>query len=376
MARERAFQQLDPLGALGSRPLTLLAAAVIPVYACGMTFLNRFDVDYPLLAVVALWLAIVTSVALIYGSSPLRAPFTQLMHFVVIISATGAHVANAASMWESNAYVRDDWGPVAIGVAYLAMARFRPPRELAASGLILALFCGVLALVQAPSFVSPVPPILLALVSMTPILTMALAAAAFGQYLIEGLERWRRHAGRAATSFAAVNSDWIARSVQQDRVTILNQEIVPFFSAVLHKDAINADDRQRARQIADAIRAIMVAEVGRSWLDAILHQLEGRPANDPARLAAQMTTDQRGAVRATVLALTGLASYQTGSLDVTVSRRGASGDVLVSATFSSADNVVRGEMAPFLAVLRIVFADFNVDLSGPRLALRFSYELG
>ena len=89
-----------------------------------------------------------------------------------------------------------------------------------------------------------------------------------------------------------------------------------------------------------------------------------------------MTTDQRGAVRATVLALTGLASYQTGSLDVTVSRRGASGDVLVSATFSSADNVVRGEIAPFLAVLRIVFADFNVDLSGPRLALRFSYELG
>ena len=218
------------------------------------------------------------------------------------------------------------------------------------------------------------PPILFALVSMTPILAMSLAAATFGRHLIAGLERWRRHAGRAASNFAEVNTDWIARSVQQDRVTILNQEIVPFFAAVLHKGAIDEDDRERARQIAEAIRAIMVAEIDRSWLDAILEQLEGRSASDPARLAAQMTTDQRAAVRATLLALTGLTSYEAGSLGVALTRRGTLVDVFVSATLSNADSAARGEIAPFLAVLRIVFQDFRVAFSGPRLALRFSYE--
>ena len=374
MARERAFQQFDPLGALVGRPLTLLGAAGIPVYASTMTFSNRLDIDYPILTIVALTLIIVTGVALVYASSPLHAPFSLRMHLIVIVSATGAHVANAASMWESNAYVRDDWGTIAIGVAYLAMARFRPPNELASSGLVLALFCGLLALMQAPSFVTPVPPILFALVSMTPILTMSLAAAMFGRHLIAGLERWRRHAGRAASNFAEVNTDWIARSVQQDRVTILNQEIVPFFAAVLHKGAIDEDDRARAREIAEAIRSIMVAEVDRSWLDAILEQIEGRSASDPARVAAQMTTDQRAAVRATLLALTGLTSYEAGSLGVALSRRGALVDVFISATLGNGETVVRGEIAPFLAVLRILFKDFRVSFSGPRLALRFSYE--
>lgn len=374
MPGERAFQQLDPLGALVGRPVTLLAALGIPIYASLMTWANRYDIDYPVLAVIALAAIVVTSSALVYGSSPMHAPFGPRMHVIVVASAAVAHILNAASMWHSNAYVRDDWGPIVIGVVYLAMARYRPPQELASSGLAISLFVGVLALVQAPSFVTPVPTILFALVSMTPVLTLSLSAARFGRYLIEGLERWRRQASRAARSFATVNTDWIARSVQQDRVTILNQEVVPFFSDVLHKGAIDDDDRERAREIANAIRAVMVAEVDRSWLDAILEQLGCAPTRDPARLATHMTTDQRTAVRATVVAITGLATYEAGSLRVALTRRATLEDVVVTATLNTPDNVLRGEIAPFLAVLRIVFKHFKVEFSGRRLTLRFSYE--
>jgi len=36
--------------------------------------------------------------------------------------------------------------------------------------------------------------------------------------------------------------------------------------------------------------------------------------------------------------------------------------------------VLRGQIAPYLAVIRVVFSDVKVEFSSPTLALRFSYE--
>ena len=372
--RARAFQQLDPLGTLVGRPMTYLAAAGIPIYATVMTWLNRYDIDYPVLAVAALAVVAVTSAALLYASSPLRAPFSLRMHTLVTGAATAAYVLSAFSMWESNAYVRDDWGPFVIGLALLALSHYRPPKEVASTGLILALFAGVLALLQEHSFVTEIPAILFALVTMAPILAMSLASATFGRHLIDGLVRWRRRADRAVTSFASQNTDWIARSVQQDRVTILNQEVVPFFADVLHKGAIDSDDRERARRISDAIRTLMVAEVDRTWLDAIVEQTAGRPTTDPDRLAILMSTDQRTAVRATIVALAAHPDFVPETLNVSIRSESEIQRATIVATLNTTDNVLRGELAPYLAVMRIVFDDLKADFSESALTLRFSYE--
>jgi hypothetical protein len=370
---ERAFQQLDPLGTLVGRPMTYLAAAGIPIYATVMTWLNRFDIDNPVLAAAALAVVAVTSTVLVYASSPLRAPFSARMHALVTGAATLAYFLSALSMWESNAYVRDDWGPLVIGLALLSLSQYRPPKEIASTGLILALFAGVLALLQAHSFVTNVPPILFALVTMTPILAMSLASATFGRYLIEGLVRWRRRAQRAVTSFATQNTDWIARSVQQDRVTILNQEVVPFFAEVLHKGAIDVDDRERARRISDAIRAVMVAEVDRTWLDAIVEQTGGSTI-DPDRLAILMSTDQRTSLRAAIVALAAHPAYAKGTLRVSIRSESKVQRATIIGTLDTSDNVLRGELAPYFAVMRIVFTDLKADFSDATLTLRFSYE--
>ena len=374
MSGERAFQQLDPLGTLVGRPVTYLTAAGIPVYASVMTWFNRYDINSPLLAVVALALAVVTSALLVYGTSPLRAPFTLRMHSLVSGAAGLAYIVSAASTWGTNAYVRDDWGPAVIGLALLSLSQYRPPKEIASTGLALALFAGVVTLAQGRFFMMQTPDITFALVAMLPILALSLSSATFGRTLIGGLESWRRRASQAAVSYASSNTDWIARSVQQDRVTILNQEVVPFFAEVLQHDSITADDRERARRISDAIRVVMVAEADRTWLDTIIEQVAGHATDDPLRLAIAMSTDQRTAIRAAIIGIAGHPAFSAKGFRLEI--RGADGTctVALSARLETAENVLRGQIAPFLAVIRIVFSDVKVEFAEATLALRFSYE--
>jgi hypothetical protein len=296
------------------------------------------------------------------------------MHTVVTGSAVLAYLLSAMSMWQGNEYIRDDWGPTAVGLCLLALSQYRPPREIASTGLLLALFAGVLALLQVHSLVTRSPPITFALVAMTPILALSLASATFGRFLIDGLDRWRRRARRAVDSFATENTDWIARSVQQDRVTILNQRVVPFFAEVLQKATIGQEDRDRAREISDAIRSIMVAEVDRTWLDAVVDQVAGHGADDPEHLAVSMSTDQRTAVRALIIAIAGHPGYRPGSLAVAIRATAKTHRATIRASVDTTDNVVRGEIAPYFAVMRIIFDELKVEFVRSTLTLRFSYE--
>lgn len=373
---ERAFQQLDPLGALTGRPITIAAAIVIPVFSAVMTWVNRDDIDSWPLAIAALVAITLSGVVLDYASNPLRAPFTLLMHSVVSGLASLACILNAISMWESNRFIRDDWGPIAIGLVLLSLSQYRPPKEIASTGLTLGLLVGVVALAQAHSLITDVEPIVYAIVAMTPVLSLSLASAAFGQLLIDGIEVWRLRARRAANAFTDENSGWIARSVQQDRVTILNQDIIPFFADVLQRGTIDHDDRERARAISDAIRAVMVAEADRTWLDIIVEQgiESGVTVNDPHRLAGSMGADQRTAVRALIVALVGQPAFEPESFELTLSPEGGKARALLRAGMQTSDSVVRSEFAPYFAVMRIVFSELRVEFSDSVLTVRFSYE--
>jgi hypothetical protein len=211
---------------------------------------------------------------------------------------------------------------------------------------------------------------------MAPVLALSLASAAFGQLLIDGTEGWRLRARRAAMLFTDENSGWIARSVQQDRVTILNQDVVPFFAGVLQRGTIGHDDRERAREISDAVRAIMVAEADRSWLDTIVdHSLDRASAvTDPQRLANGMGTDQRTAVRALIVALTAHPGFEAEHFAIAIARQGASSRAVLRAGMQASDSMVRSEFAPYFAVMRIVFSELRVEFSDTALTVRFSYD--
>ena len=373
---ERAFQQLDPLGALAGRPISLFAAIGIPIFALVMTIDHHVDVADWSLAVLSLMAIAACGAALAIASSPLHAPFSVRAHILVSGLACLSWALSVASTWGTNRFVRDDWAPIAVGLVLLSLSQYRPPKEIASTGVVLALIMGVVALPQADTLATPASPIAIAIVTMTPVLALSLASAAFGQLLVDALVRWQRRARLAVKAVGDVNTGWIVRSVQQDRVTILNRDIVPFLSGVVHKEHVTDEDRERAREISGAIRSIMVAEADRTWLDLTAAQVVGDETAvvDPHRLATLMSTDQRTALRALLVTLTRHAGFTREGFGVGIQTDGTTCHALVVAFIVGGEGMVRTDIAPFLAVLRIVFRDVRVEFSGATLALRFSYE--
>jgi hypothetical protein len=327
--RERTLQQLDPLGGMAVRVITIGGSIGIVLFAIAQTLANAKDIDFPGLAIVGIVVVIACVVVLIYCSSPLRAPVNRTVHLLAMGLAMLGLVLNAGSMWRSNELIQDDWGPSVVGVVSLTLAVYRPARELALVGSFAALFAGFLALLQAHSLQTPVPPFVFVIVAVTPILAMSLAGAMFVRVSVLTLVRWQSRANAAARRLADQSVEGITRSVQQDRVTILNRDVVPFFAEVLTRASITDEDRARASRIADSIRRVMVADVDRSWLDVVVEQAAGsrdRPGaeavQDPERLASAMNTDQRTATRAMIVTLFEHPGFVPDGFDVTVERDG------------------------------------------------------
>lgn len=379
--RRRSLQQLHPLGSLASRPITLVTALALPVYATVMTWLNRADINQPVLALLAVTAITVSSVTLIVGSRPLQAPFSRSLYVSTIAAALVAMVLSAASTWTTNLYIRDDWAAPAIGLIMLGLAPYLPARDLVISAIVSSIAAGVLAVAESPWLVTPVPVGVFVVAQVVPLLALGLGAAAFSSSLVRGVERWSEQAATAVTALGDARLDWIARSVQQDRVTILNREVVPYFASLLEAGEITAQSRDEARALSDRIRSLMVAEVDRSWLDGVLEQAARpggarapRPVDDPAHLLPALDIDQRTAVRALVGALFAHPEFRPDSLRVRVLPDGERAVVTLVCDVDCSDGRLRATLAPYFAVMRILFADCSVAFESPSLRLRFSYE--
>jgi hypothetical protein len=381
-ARERTRQQLDPAGTIGSRPIAVVAALTAFGFAEVMTFRSGEQVAEPLFVVLALVALAFSCIVVIVQTSPLRAPLSARVHAVVVILALVAAAFSTAGSWGVDKYVRDDWAPISIGLLFLALASYRPAREIVGAGIISAALLGFLVVLQAPGFITDAPPVAFVLQAVTPMLSLCFGSAMFSSIFVASLERWHRRASRATASLTRELRDGIARSVQQDRVTILNRDVVPFFSEVLTRGAIADEDRDRARAIADSIRQVMVAEADRSWLETVIenagtNSVHGRGfsglVQDEQRLATLMTTDQRTAVRALIVALFELPTFDPTSLGIVLSRRGRGSCGVFTARADPADYSIKAALAPYFAVMRVVFSDLQVDISEPVLAIRISY---
>jgi len=381
--RERTLQQRDPLAALVGMPISYFAAFGLPVYASVSTWINRDSIVHSELAAVAVLLVVLVGMALVWLSSPLRAPLTSRAFVLLLSLALLAFGVSAISMAENDAMVRDDWGGPVVGLLILALAPYRPAKELAVAGSLSAILVGVVALAQAENFVAVYPPIVFVVVATTPILALSFAAASFAHVLVRGLDRWNARARLAFSELADERGRFIARSVQQNSVTVLNQQVVPFLSELRARNEVTEHDRERARVIADAVRESMVADVDRSWLDDLLDDAAASAAgtaasrsslSDPAGLAQKMSTDERTALRALIIAAHGHPSFDPSDSGIEIVERAGRCEVLVRASVAADDHAERSRLAPFIAVARVIFADLHVEHDSPALTLRFSYE--
>jgi len=383
---ERSRQQLDPIGTFGNNIATILYALIAFGLSVGIV-LRGFDrIGNPPLAVVGLLFLGVSCVYLVFASNSIRAPFTRQAMTVILLSALVGCAFEMASQWGDPHRVLGGWGPLALGLLLLAIGPYRPPREVAAAGSIAAVFFGFLVVLQAGSSILGSPVLAVVAVSIMPILALAYAAAAHSKAVVDGLDRWHRKVMRPGRVVTREDEAGIARSVQQDRVTILNRDVLPFFLEIVDKPAISNADRERARDIAASVRRVMVAEVDRSWLEQAVDKLAPATGEhqvgvtaepvvrDDDHVANHMSYDQRTALRAFIVALHEGSARSSDFMKIELYRDGSIFRAVLVAELEIADFTIRTRFAPYFAVLRVMFTDLRLEYLHGVLTLSFSYE--
>ncbi|MBF0673293.1 MAG: hypothetical protein IR160_11995 [Salinibacterium sp.] len=384
---ERTRQELDPVGAFASRAITIGSALVAFAFAAAMVVSYIDWIKNPALALMGLLSLGVASIIVTSATDPYRGPFHRGPHGWVVALSILAGAFITAGAWDTDALFALGWvGPASLGLYSIGMAAYRPVREIVAYGALASVFMGFTSMLQAQATPLPnVPDAAIVGIHLLPLLALNFSAAAFTHSIIQSIERMRAEA-RAAERLSAEQETGVARSVQQDRVTILNREVVPFFTEVLGGREITPDVREHARSIADAIRAVMVAEVDRTWLENLVDHLRARArrhgeAPDGARVvfdddnvANLMTYDQRTALRALLVAIFDLTDDRPQNLEIVIARVGERCQGFVAVDIDMVDPLVKSKFGPYLAVMRVVFRRLRAEHLQSVLTVRFSYD--
>lgn len=374
---ERTPQRLDPIGILTAWPLAPATGVLIILYAAYSTFLHLDQLTSPLLAGLAL---VVIGAATIYYASRSRpglAPFGRLDLIVVIGLSTIAGTLFTLSVWGANRIIQDDWGQIAIALIFITLPFYRPITEVIAGALFAGLVVGIEAGLEGPTLSIVNVPLVYFTVAATPVIALALGGCTYAWVMTGETLRWSERARESQARLDPELRERAARTIHQQRVTLLNSEAVPFFVHVLERDELSLDDLERAREIAAALRRSAVDEVDRSWLEESVARSVGQAGRDavidPDRLANAMNEEQRGIVGATVATAARTHGFDATSFRIELAAVADRAHAILSANIAAPRRELRTVFMPFLAALRAVSSDATLDAQDGSVTLQFSY---
>jgi hypothetical protein len=381
--RDVTPQQLDPLGTIVSRTFsTLTAAAAIVLGILQAVIVMSFG--GPPSAEWAAALALSTAaLAVVLGGQQRFAPFSRFAQLWVVILAGLGVILSYGSFWFRDPGEVTSLTPAAFGLLIFGLAPYVPARLLVGVSVIGAVLIGALADLQGFAADSSEPPIVFALIAASTVLGLGIAGAAISSRATAALRSWQAVAIEASREHAIEIRDSIARSVQQERVTVLNRQVLPFLTDLIEKDQITAATQRRARVVADRLRTAMVAEAERSWLDTLVAEsLSGLidelevpelRVTDPGRRAVLMTPVQRTALRAYVEAIVLLDSFRPAEFRIEVERDGDADAVTIVAGLDPTSQSGRPRLYPYVAVMKSAFPDSAIEFAPNSVTMRFRY---
>jgi hypothetical protein len=379
-----SYQQLDPVGSYGSRPITLVISLGVVALAAGATTLNWPAVSDAVTAYLAIVATSASVLGITFWSSPLRAPFRRSGFVIVVVFAGLSLVLSPLSTWNTSTDLIGQWAPITVGLILVQLSSYRPARELVAATVLGGLLTGFMAVLHPASGGFALPPLVRVLDAAVPLVALGSGATAYSAAMVRSLGQWFARTENIDRLVSPAMKESVVRSVHDNRVGILNHTVVPFFTEILERDEVTGDDRSRAQSIAATIRTAMVADVDRSWLDSILDHLAtdrgdssvpgSEVVQDPFRVASDMTTEQRIVIRAVVIALFDHPGFDSDGFAIAITREGSAAVVTLTAKLDDDESVTRSGLAPYFAVLRIAFGDLHLTFQPPTLTLRFSYE--
>jgi hypothetical protein len=386
---EQTPQQRDPLGTYSTWLLAPVAAGVAVAYAFVSTLEHLDQIVNPVLAILAVLLAVVASAVLVRGALPSRSPFRRTMLVLVVASAVAGAVCFNAATWGQNRMIQDDWGHVVVAVLIVAMAQLRPPVELAVAALLRATVLGLSAAVQGGFLVVTVNPLVYAIVAAKPPALLGLGAATYSRNMLRATASWRRRASAGMAELEPQVREFVTRSVQQRYVTVLNREAVPLFERVLLQGEITALDADVAATVARDLRSQAIGMLHTSWLDDVIERAQA-VRNVPIDIIGDRTVidavdlDQRAVFAATVLDIVDASEYPLER--ITISARPIEGSKssqgrtmarleLVADAELTAVRVMRARLMPYLAVLRVISDAAALHVTEKRIEIGFSHDL-
>lgn len=376
---EITLERLDPLSAAAARPVTTGAAILIVTIPVVSILVRLDEIVHPVW--LALSFAALVAVAwLLLDRSrvyrPLwRAPSAQVLQLLLVVMT----VASVMSTLTANSFLRDDWAPFVIGIVLIALTPYRPAREIAFWAAVHTLLCAVLGMLQAPWTVTDLPTLTFAVTGSLGVALLGFAAAAYARSLNGAIRRWHDRAWTAAEHAVVQQRTWVARSVQQQRITLLNREVVPYLSSIVGAPELDDDDRNEARRLARSIRSLLVADVERPWAQTLLDELVSRHpqlnieavADDPDNAGGSATLEQRTLVRA--IADVGIRRLAATRVDLGL--RAPKGRLMVRCEITTplSTTDARRELRGMIEIVRGLTESSRVIDREGRIALEFEY---
>jgi hypothetical protein len=366
---------------MGSRPLAVVLGAGGVLWASLVSLLDRDVFGAPTLSALTVLLLAASAVVVFTASSPFRAPFTRWAFVAHVALLALATVTAAAAQWGPDRSLVNDFMVLLSAIGIVVVAPYRPWTDLVVGGLVLAVVGAVTGGTVALVHPAGVPVPVAAFLAAAPTLVLTAASAVFAHTFAGLAERVQIRAG--SYSVERAERDGITSSVQQDRSTILARDVAPFFAELRTRTTLTDADRACAREIADGIRQVMVAEADRTWLEYAV-RIAGDTAatvDDPLGLAAAMDADQRTVVRAFVRAVLAADTVDPAGIRVTVAppdpsavSAGSAVTMTFDVTVADSDVGIHRTFDPYFAVLRVTFPDLDVAVRPSSLTLRFSYD--
>lgn len=384
---ERTPQRLDPLAVQSTWPVVPLVGAIAVVYAVASTLLHHDQLREPGLAMAALGLLVLAATVAAILTHPANAPLGTASNVGIAAATVAAACLFDAAVWGANERIQDDWGQIAVALFLLVMPLYRPVVEVLGVALLAAVVLGTLAALQGPSLVIAANPVVYATIAATPILVFAAGGAGYAWSLTGDTLRWREHARDAQAGLDGDLRQIAGRMVDQERMTALNAAAVPFLAAILSAGAITEDDRRRAGEIAQALRAAAVDAVERTWLaETVAVALASRGVDaaplqgpsrvhDPDGLDRVLSDEQRAIVGALVATVAALPGLDPSSLHVEVGEP-EHPVFLLTARVQQPRREVRAALLPLVSSLRSVSMRTSMTVKAGELVVRFAYPEG
>jgi hypothetical protein len=363
-------QQLDPVGRITAYYFTIAVGLVSVGAALGLT-LNPSgyqQLSNPALAAVSVFVLAGAFAGFAIMANP-RGPVLSRLRFQVVFGLViVANLLSALSQLGSNHLARDDWGPVCLGLALLACAPYRSSYEILWFTLQGVLTAGILATLQAFTSEVTVSGIVVVVVAITPSLGIGLGAAAYSRSLVAGLRGLR-----AAESDArrAHDDELRQRLLDEDSVGelgALRSEVVPFFERLSAQDYMTDADSARATELSAGLRLAIVERLSNDPLSGLVSRF-----SDPDGALRSLGERQRAALRALIVAATGIDGINRESVTLTLSAASDRGEgARGSLAFAGGDpDRIRTTLQPFVRMLGFVLDDARLTIVPGRTTVRF-----